>query len=418
MSLTRSFVASVVLMAFSCNAVAQDCNGTYSYKTAVEQACTRINGTLSIEGDVADLSGLSRLEQVSGSLLVETTKVKSLSGLGALRTVGSLRIYDNDNLLDVSALSSLRYVQGTLEIRANRNLPRISDFSSLEAANSIQILGNASLVSIGPFPLLEQIQELLFIEHNTALETVDGFVALKRVKRIQLFANIRLVTFLGLDALEDLELLTIGAHPSLQRVGAFPRLTKLQSLQVVGASLLTAIGPFPKLEALKGNVQFTEYGGLPPDTFPVLRSIEGSLFIRESSSQKDMRAFGALAEIGVHFSLSGNTQLKSLEGLERLTSIGQNLTVSFNSCDVQNGCGGTFTLGGLNGLTSIGRSILIDSNINLRSVAELGSVRAVGHHVEIIRNSDLCGEAARQSNKWGEIALVPDKNQFYGNGGC
>ena len=111
--------------------------------------CTSITGSIFFASDVTDLSGLSPIRNVTGSLFINGTQISNLQGLHNLITVGfALAVDDNDLLTDLSGLESLRVVGNTLAIANNENLLTLTGLDGLFGAGSLVIQTNPSLVDV------------------------------------------------------------------------------------------------------------------------------------------------------------------------------------------------------------------------------------------------------------------------------
>lgn len=123
--------------------------------------CTSITGSIFFASDVTDLSGLSPIRNVTGSLFINGTQISNLQGLHNLITVGfALAVDDNDLLTDLSGLESLRVVGNTLAIANNENLLTLTGLDGLFGAGSLVIQTNPSLVDVSA------LSDLNFIGSN------------------------------------------------------------------------------------------------------------------------------------------------------------------------------------------------------------------------------------------------------------
>ena|SRR5688572_12397924 len=93
-------------------------------------SCTTVNGSLSINdaasNDIVDLSPLSNLTSIIGSLtIMDTDILTSLTGLDNLTSTGSLNLTSNSGLSDISALSNVTSL-GMLSVSQNNSLIDLS----------------------------------------------------------------------------------------------------------------------------------------------------------------------------------------------------------------------------------------------------------------------------------------------------
>jgi len=138
---------------------------------------------ISIDGDSIDsVVGLSNLKKFEGSVSIFSTAVKTLVGLNHLKRIeGRLNISYNNNLSDISALSSLKYIKGTLDIYDNK-LIDIKSLSSLEyvgdnlgiAYNNLSSLDGLENISGIKIKYILENQYLTFPSFLTLISILKG----------------------------------------------------------------------------------------------------------------------------------------------------------------------------------------------------------------------------------------------------
>lgn len=116
--------------------------------------CTKISKDLYIgSGDITNLSGLSSLKTVEGDLeIFENSVLTNLKGLNNLTSIGGfLVIYQNTALTNLDELSSLKSIGDYLMIDRNPQLEDISGLQNLDpstikgTSNGMMILSNHKL---------------------------------------------------------------------------------------------------------------------------------------------------------------------------------------------------------------------------------------------------------------------------------
>ena len=112
--------------------------------------CTEIQGDLIISGeDIDDLSALSSIQSISGSLVVEYNDLlTNLNGLSSLTYIGeNLYMYWNNNLQNIDVLSNITDFEGYISISHNESLIDISGISNFNYENiySLEIFENPML---------------------------------------------------------------------------------------------------------------------------------------------------------------------------------------------------------------------------------------------------------------------------------
>lgn len=122
-------------------------------------SCTTLEGTLTIFGnDITDLSALSSLNYVSGSVLIyNSNNLPDLDGLSSLTSIGGdLHISNLPLLTNIDGLSNLTTVDGYLYSDGNNILTDVNGLSSLTSLGNFLALSYCSQLAefCGIYPLI------------------------------------------------------------------------------------------------------------------------------------------------------------------------------------------------------------------------------------------------------------------------
>ena len=153
------------------------------------RGCTRITGDLSITG-VADLSALSELRSVDGSLAIHSTRrLESLAGLDHLQGVGRLELRNNVKLRDVSELAQLQRV------------------------TEVALQGNPRLRSLEGLSGLTEVQHLSVRE--TSLYSLNGVENLRKIEQLEISDNRELIDPSALNGVHEAREVVVEKNPRL-----------------------------------------------------------------------------------------------------------------------------------------------------------------------------------------------------------
>lgn len=135
-----------------------------------------LNGDLTVGTAVSDLSTLSCLRSVSGTLSINgNAALSTLSGLDALSTVGNLGIGKNSALGDLSGLAALKSVAGIVAISGNDALTELSGLDALGSiGGSLYISSNNALESVSALYGLSEVGGDVSIQDNLVLPTASA----------------------------------------------------------------------------------------------------------------------------------------------------------------------------------------------------------------------------------------------------
>ena len=273
----------------------------------------RFEGSLYITGDVVDLSPLACLTEITGELGVfETTKLRSLTGLEALRSVGGLvaighycttkqsECVGNPSLEDVNALHGLESASKILirpKCAEDEGGPHDCAFNAALKSVSFDSLREAESVELERNPLLEEA-------HFNALESAS---ALKVIKSEPL----RVLSFESLTTLGELYINDARALEELR----MPELVHSDRIEMVFVALKD-LGGLGSLKTL----------GLLDLNYNELRSLRGleklssarSIGIVNHAELESIEALSSLESVSEDIYLFSNPRLESLHGLESL----------------------------------------------------------------------------------------------------
>lgn len=195
--------------------------------------CTEITGNLSVTGlynTITDLSPLSQLNSVGGTINIQHTDCIDLSGLDNISYANKLHIASNDLMLNFNGLGSLSEIgAGGIHMQHQAALEDFAGLESLENINgkifvalcpsisslrgldnlenvgaSITIAGCNALTSLDNLNSLETVGSQLAIHGCTALTDLDGLNNLVSTVGLSLYGNTSLSDLSALSSLTDL----------------------------------------------------------------------------------------------------------------------------------------------------------------------------------------------------------------------
>lgn len=174
--------------------------------------CTMINGNVNILGSgIQDLSGLSQIISIGGSLEIDNTDLTNMNGLSNLQhIVGDVLITSNYSLLNLGGMNNLSTIGGNLYIRFNNALTSLDGLESLTTIGGspgsnagFTIYENENLTDISSLQSLTYIAFGLGISSNN-LSTLTGLEQLHTVGKDFYIGDNHLVNLDGLQGLTSI----------------------------------------------------------------------------------------------------------------------------------------------------------------------------------------------------------------------
>ena len=367
--------------------------------------CEVINGTIYI-GDATDISGITSIKRIEGSLLITYSEIISVSNFGNLEFIGGDFKIDQSHFIEtIEGINKLSTINGDFLITQNHStLKHIKGFSALERiAGNFQVSENESLETISPFDNLLNVEGWFLIRRCNAMEKLIGFNKLIKIGTI-----FNVSSFKGNLSIENNDVLTeingfnsllevvrnidIGGNASLINVVGFSSLEKVINISF-GGQLLVEIPIFEKLHTL-GGLEVWSTGLTDVKGFNNVQVIgdstnySGNLYIKDNDSLLEITGFAKLIKIVAGLDIGQNNQLNSLAGFKNLVEVSHL------------GVGGNPSLVSLNGLENIfkvelegGTAINVSGNnslVDCSALCNLLSKGSVVGEVFILDNPSKC----------------------------
>jgi len=195
--------------------------------------------------DISDLSGLTKLTEITGQFTIFQTQLVNLHGLENLQKVGELFIYYNQNLETLEHLTSLVEVcpyggtnEKTLTIGLNRNLKSLKGLGQITTVQRLSITSNDALLNLEGLERLEKAS-VLHIQGNYNLDTFEGLTAIKEVGTLDIYHNDMLTSVVQLDNIEKLSYFYCGENIMLTVLPPMSKITELNELHIVRTPLIS-----------------------------------------------------------------------------------------------------------------------------------------------------------------------------------
>ena len=261
-----------------------------------------------------DLDGLHNLVAVSGDMLfLGNWELHNFGEMSSLRYAHNIDLY-GDNMEDLSGLSRLDSVSGKLQIKFFEKLTDLSDLSGLSYINSLNLDHNQSLTSLQGMSSLNTIAGELRIDDCPMLTNLQGLASLTACQEIHITNIDNLTSLKGLENLEELERLGLYENPRLSDLSALGKLTRVTDYLIINQSdqLRTLSG----LESMAyiNRLRLTENALL--ENIEALQNLESllDLTINKNPQLTNLDAFKRLNVI-FGFNADGNTKLSDFCGI-------------------------------------------------------------------------------------------------------
>ena len=422
------------------------------------EGLTHINGDLLIENNdmLTDFFGLHHVTSVGGNLTIEDNNALiNLTGLDSLSLIGNdFNVLGNTQLTGLEGVDNLNAIGGSLVIRETEMLTNLSGLENLNYVNDIVFYYNQDLENLEGLEGLTCLGVLKLV-WNPALNDLSGMTNLTNIDYLRLTSNNALADLTGLENISWIGGLSIVGNDGMTSLAGIENIDPayINNLIIYGNDLLSACevqsicdylanpggsvsifmnapgcnsppevasacgftmpclphgtyyfiyqsdvdhfqSNYPGCTALEGNVNIGGYDITNLDSLHVVTSISRDLKIgswpANNTRLKNLSGLEGLTSIGRTLRILRNDSLVSLEGLDNLEILGNDLIIGWTITGFPNPLNNPqlMDISSLNGLTNIGRCLHIDANDALTSLDGLNNVISVGDSL-VIRNNPL-----------------------------
>ena len=276
------------------------------------------NSYLPDKEPLSKLANFNRLESIGGNFIIENNhSLNEIDDFLSLKTItGRLSISENYNeLVTINGFNTLEYVGEMLRIAGNSSLSSISGFNKLvNLTGTLYISDNKKLNSINAFNFLETIDDSIVIVRNNSLEAFGGFNTLIKIgNSLNITDNLHLFQIYGFKNLEEVSQLISLERCPLNSIPMFDNLKVIGSGMSIFDLSLTDISGF-------NNIQ--EIGSLNP--------YWGNLDIYDNDNLQQISGFKNIERLIGTLGLGNNEKLNNILGFSKLSKI-RTLNIAHNS---------------------------------------------------------------------------------------
>lgn len=300
--------------------------------------CNIINGDLIIGDEVTDLSTLTTIIRVEGTLEIEHSQITDISNFNDLTYIGGdLILRNNRELANINGFSNLEIVGGNFYVYVDQmGLISISGFGMLQNVNgSFSISHSPTLQSISGFENLETVGHFFSIDHNDELLSIPNFNSITTVGfstgtgGLGIGDNRKLLEINGFNSLLSIARnLFISDNTQLRYFDGFQRLERVLRIVLSRSEFLTEIPDFASLNSIGSGLQITNLGLTNLDSFNNVQVIGdlnpsgGNLFISDNNYLESINGFASLTRLEGGLSVTSNQVLLEMDGFLGLTEVG------------------------------------------------------------------------------------------------
>ena len=375
--------------------------------------CEIIDGDLIIGSSVTNISVLTSIKRIEGSLRILGSEIVSISNFDDLDFIGGdLEITDTSELIEINGFINLISIGNNLRIHSNNintnGLVSITGFGKLQSVGGdLSIDNNLVLITVSGFQNLTSIGDWLVINHNDSLQSIPKFEELLSVLgRLEFWGNDSLISIEGFHKLEtiggiigdnDGGDLNIKGNGSLISIIGFEKLEKIYRHFSIAGNNITTIPLFNALETIGAGFEVSNTGIIHLSGFDNLTFIGSWFTLIDNNNLTMIDGFNNLILINGVVQIITNNALESIIGLNSLTTVGGLMQFNFNPS--------LTALTGLENLIDVGSRanspsdymLLITGNISLTdcsAICNLLALNGVAGLIQISGNPSMCSSQA------------------------
>ncbi|WP_025743940.1 LamG-like jellyroll fold domain-containing protein [Aquimarina pacifica] len=300
-----------------------------NFVTTTLGSCGIIEGDVTINGTITDVSGFSNVHIISGNLHLEGNIVDDLSGFASLTTIGgNFTLKNMTNTTSVNAFSNITSLGGDFEVDNLDQLTDISILNQIVDISSITITGNAMLSTI-TFDELQTMSSSFTITFNGSLSTISIPKLTGVNGEFRMNNNGSAMTSLTFPLLESTGAFRIADMYGLESINA-PELVTVNNGFVVGSCFALTTLTLPKLTSIGNDFSIDNSPILNSITSTVLSTISGAAQFHDMAVT-DLSFLSSVTSISGNLSLTDMTVLNNVQGMDNLTTLGG---FNISDCDL------------------------------------------------------------------------------------
>lgn len=223
---------------------------------------------------------------------------------------GALNIWYHEDLVEVLAFNNLKTIRGNLNIQRNDKILNLTPLlnSVEEVGGEFHITDNAAIEQFWVGEQLKFVGGPVIIYMNQSLIKAGGFNGVTNAfENIFITNNYSLNEFTGFAGITSIGYILIDQNRVMEKISGFTSLKSTESeLIIAGNSELALIDGFGSMEEV--GTYFTIGGGKIPN----------------------LVNFDNLKKIGLAFTIGNEKEIRSLQGMENLTSPIKNININNN----------------------------------------------------------------------------------------
>ncbi len=208
---------------------------------------------LSICTKLEDISPLATVKSLKSLNLKKCTRLSNVSPLSSLKRLETLNLSGCDVLTDVSDLAGLKALQH-LDLSNCVKLANISGLRKLKGLRSLDISGCGELTDVSELSRLKDLRVLKLStlrDRPSKLEDISIVAKLKGLQHLELNYFKKRPDVSDLAGLKNLQRLFLSGCTALADISALSGLQKLQTLDLSGCPNLDDLLPLAELQSLE-----------------------------------------------------------------------------------------------------------------------------------------------------------------------
>ncbi|MHA7628056.1 DUF7151 family protein [Corallococcus sp. M7] len=289
------------------------------------EGVTHLRGELVISAPTLTDASLPSLAIIEGSLTVRGNASLRRLSMPALRFVGGTAAVISNARLDALTLGTapdtMLRVERSLLVEDNPMLPTLAGLAAVQPGDSISLRANNALVEPGLLPYVTELHGSLIIEDHLRLDRSPFFNLTRVHGNVRLSGNAALGAPSGLNHLTEVGgSLELQDNPMLETLDPLAQLTSVGALFITGNPRLTDTAGLEKLAYagrihIQGNKELLSVGDMP-----LLLQVTDTFSVKYNEKLQRVHHLPVLRGVTT-VALVGNTALTSLEGFQRLTRL-------------------------------------------------------------------------------------------------
>lgn len=266
--------------------------------------------------NISDLFGLKNLRSIDEFSIKSSLKLNALNGIPEIQTIKSLELEGLKALKSLTGLNRISSLNSLILDDMTAFSGFKTDGSKIRILERLKIWGNSNLLSFDTLDFGPELKTLQLM--NTNIPSIIGLESIEQMENLQLENLSQLESLDGLNNLRSIAVFSV-TDTQIKNFIALGNLEMVtMDFQITNDTLLEGLNGLTNLREVQGDLTLGALNLSSLSSLPSGLQIRGNLELYENSNLQSLDGLNRIGEIGKDLLIRSHKNLQSLKGLEGL----------------------------------------------------------------------------------------------------